>query len=285
MTCIEFKAAIKDYLEGRLSDNQKSEFSEHLINCQYCRRDIGEDIAGIILNRNTQASKGTTRTVVISFVIFILFLFLAVIFLRYIKLKEYEVGEITPLSRKAKDRLTGQNKKTDSNVGVEIKSPDDMGKNQEERDDKHTEEDFSQYSISELLKRLSECRSKNDYRCISSASLYLAKKSEGSERRKYRLSAIEAFVEQALCSSAMLQIMLLFKENPEIDEINMAHFLNAKCYVKEKNYKDAEKILKMIEKDTPSLSDKIAELRDEIKKGDKDGSEAKSEGIQDRDSP
>ncbi len=285
MTCIEFKGAIKDYLEGKLPENRRSEFSEHLLNCQYCRREIGENIADIISGNKDQVKKGTSRIAIISFVVFILCIFLAIISLQYIKLREYAGGEISPITEETKRRLSQQQEKMKAERAATKSDPNEPGDIHSEIEERDTGEDFSQYSGSELLARLAECRTENNHKCISAASLYLARKSEGSERRKYRLSAIEALVEQTACSAAMLQIMLLFKENPEIDEINLAHFLNAKCYVREKNYRDAEKILRMIEKDAPALKKNIAELREEIKKGEKYGSKTKPEGIQNRDSP
>ncbi|MCX7957548.1 MAG: hypothetical protein N3B13_00680, partial [Deltaproteobacteria bacterium] len=154
-----------------------------------------------------------------------------------------------------------------------------------EESEERNDEDFSAYSSAELKDKLSDCINTKDYRCIARAALNLAKTGKEEEKRKYRMVAIESLVELTDCASAMLQIMLLFKENPDIREIHRAHFLNARCYLKEKNFRDAKRILSMIENDAPELKGEIAKLREEIKKGEEDGKQTKSEGVQDRDSP
>lgn len=285
MTCIEFKNLLKDYLEGRLPESRKIEFNEHLISCEFCRKEMGENIAGFITREQMNRKGETKNKYILFFIAFLIFLFLAIISVQYMKISNYRGGEMSPLSEKTKDRLGHIKKEKDVTTALnstENKVAEEESQSQEESVER---EDFSEYSRSELIKRLSECKKKNENRCIASASLYLAKKSEGEERRKFRLNAIEALVEEGLCSNAMLNIMLLFKENPEPKEVLLAHFLNAKCYVKEKNYRDAEKILSMIEKDAKELKDDIKRLREEIKKGEENGKQTKSEGVQDRDSP
>ncbi len=284
MTCSEFKTLIKDYLEGRLSESRKTEFREHLLSCEYCRREMGENIAGIISGGQSAGKREQGNRYVLFFVAFIIFIFLAVISMQYMKLREYRGGEINPLSKDTRERLSGQHKPKppsvpQQNVSQANEEPTDSG------DDNDKGEDFSSYSSTELKARLSDCIDSKDYNCISKAALYLTKMTKGQERKKYRLMAIESLVELSDCASAMLQIMLFFKESPEIPDIHRAHFLNARCYAKEKNYKDAEKILSMIEKDAPELKEEIIKLREEIRKGEKNGKQTEPEGVQDRDSP
>ncbi|MGB9600452.1 MAG: anti-sigma factor family protein [Myxococcota bacterium] len=287
MTCIEFKTLLKDYFEGRLPENRRVEFNEHLLSCEYCRKEMGEDIANFISGDEIGKKGEGKNKYVLFFVAFIILIFLTIISMQYLKIREYRGGEIKPLSEQTRARLGHIKKESKEHKVVDTPSTTSAsdGLGDSSLRDKEELEDFSEYSKGELLRRLSECSENREYRCIASLSLYLAKKSEGSERKKFRLNAIEALVETGLCSNAMLNIMQLLKENPEPKEVLFAHFLNAKCYVKEKNYLEAEKILSMIEKDAKDLQGEIKRLREEIKKGEEDGEQTKSKGVQDRDSP
>ncbi len=276
---------IRDYLRGRLTDPRRLEFKEHLLSCEYCKRDIGDEIARSMTEDQIEPRKTDNQRYMLYFVLFILLVFLVVVSIQYMRLREYQVGEMNPVSEEQSLRLresVNKNKelvnRNEDNKGAVAKSNDEEEK---ENSEDSNVEDFSAYTRSELLSRVEECRKQNDYHCISSASIQLVKKSTDNERRKYRLMAIEALVEMESCSAAMLNIMMLFKENPEIKEIHRAHFLNAKCYFKEKNFSEARKILNMIEKDATELKEDIKQLKTEIEKGEEDGRKAKPEGIQD----
>ncbi len=274
MICSEFKSIIKDYLNGRLSGSKEAEFREHLLSCESCRRDMGEDIADIISKEQVypyHKTKEYNNKYVIFFVAFLLLVFLLLISMQYIKIREYSGTEIKPLTDETKNRLLNSQKDKKISPSEAQRDLHTEKKDRFEQDVEDTEEDFLKYSNSELNDKLIACKSEKNYSCISKVSLYLAKKNEDEKRRLYRLIGIEALVELSQCSAAMLQIMLLLKENPSISEINRAHFLNAKCYFKEKNYQEAEKILSKIEKDAKDLKEEILKLREEIKKGERDG--------------
>ena len=282
MNCSEFKGAIKDYLEGRLSESRRAEFREHLLSCDYCKRDMGSEVAALLSgDKGGGFQRESRQRYPLYFALFILFVLLMVICLEYFKIREYSGGEMSPISVGKSSHLTGGHLKKVENteraegnaVSNEEQGNSDVASvaNPEPEDSAGEGEDFSSYSRSELKNRLSECMKEKEYKCISSAAIFLAKKSSGSERREYRLLAIEALVEQMDCSAAMLNIMVLFKESPDREQVNRAHLLNARCYIKEKNFRDAEKIISMVEKDAPEMKEEIAKLRKEIKEGEGDG--------------
>lgn len=276
MNCNEFKNSIREYLRGGLSSAERSEFREHLLLCEYCKKDIGEEIARYMEEEQTGPKKEGRQRYTLYFILFILFAFLIVISIQYLKPKEYKPEEATPISEARRSKLIksasrnnskkDQKKIEDSSVRDQVLA--DYGK---DAGAEEYPEDFSIYSRSELLSRIEDCKEKGDYRCISQASMQLAKMSTGENRRRFRLMAIEALVEMRSCSAAMLNIMMLFKEDPDKKEIHRSHLLNARCYIKEKNFSEARKILDMIERDATELRDEIQSLRSEIEKGDGDG--------------
>ncbi|MCX7943399.1 MAG: hypothetical protein N2746_02685 [Deltaproteobacteria bacterium] len=286
MTCLEFKEAVKDYIAGRLPEDLKTEFKEHLLSCNFCRRDMGEHIAAIISGEQDSDKKDKNRRYLF-FIAFITFIILTTVVIQFTKIKEYNLGEIKPISEPIKERLSEQQRiKKQLLESKSAMDPDNNKPNEIDRENSEVEvEDFSSYSIAELKSKLISCKEKGDHRCIAKAALFAAKQSIEEERRRFRMMAIESLVEIADCSTAMLQIMLLLKENPPTDDAMRAHLLNAMCYVKEKNFRDAERILSMLERDAPKLRAEITKIREEIKKGVGDGRQTKSKGIQDRDSP
>lgn len=276
MNCNEFKNSVREYLRGGLSSAERSEFREHLLSCEYCKKDIGEEIARYIEEEQADPKRAGRQRYTLYFILFMLFAFLIVVIIQYLKLKEYKPEDATPILEAPRSNLIepaswnkskkGQRKAEESSARDYMLT--DYGK---DAGAEGYPEDFSIYSRSELLSRMEDCKKKGDYRCISQASMQLAKMSSGENRRRFRLMAIEALVEMGSCSAAMLNIMMLFKEDPDKKEIHRSHLLNAKCYIKEKNFSEARKILDMIEGDATELRDEIHSLRSEIEKGERDG--------------
>jgi len=243
---------------------------------------MGSEIATLLSgDRGGGIQRENRQRYPLYFALFILFVLLIIVCLEYFKIREYSGGEMSPISVGKSSHLSGVHLKkagnmerVDGNTGSKVEhgnSNIESIANIEAEDGAEEGEDFSSYSRSELKSRLSECMKEKEYKCVSSAAIFLAKKSSGSERREYRLLAIEALVEQMACSAAMLNIMMLFKESPDREQVNRAHLLNARCYIKEKNFRDAEKIISMVEKDAPEMKEEIAKLRKEIKEGENDG--------------
>lgn len=283
MTCLEFKNSIRDYLEGRLTDRRKIEFKEHLISCKYCREEMGENIVGIILRADVEDRRRFEKYIIL-FAVFVVFgslIAIASIFLSV----DYKTTSPTPISEETKKRILGSHNSSKKKLNIERQETVNPVVDESLEIENNPNEDFSNYSVVDLKARLSDCHKTKDYRCVSLVALNLIKLSEGEEKRRYRMIAIESFVELAECSSAMLQIMALFKENPSREEVQRAHLLNAACYIKERNFKEAEKIILLVEKDFPNLKKEITKLRDEIKKGVENGKQAEPKGVQDRDSP
>ena len=280
MNCSEFKNSIKDYIEGRLSEGKRMEFKEHLLSCEHCRRDMGE-VASILSEDRGDVQRDKRQNSILYFAIFVLFVLMVAVSVEFLRTEREDTGSLKPLGRKIELHSTGDNKEGNFDIKGATTLPGSIRDNVniEKEDSPNTDvqegveevEDFSRYSVSELKGRLRECLKTKDFKCISSAAMFLTKKTEGSERRGLRLMAIDALVEQGLCAAAMIHIMMLLKENPERNEVYRAHLLNARCYIKEKNFGDAEKIISMVEKEAPEFEDEIARLRMEIKKGEKDG--------------